>query len=553
MIAQPQLKVTSHIGRDLLASAASFKNEAAVVWEYVVNSLQYVDSGVSPRVQVTVGPGRQGIVIADNGRGMSATDLQHFFRMHGENLDRLAGRSGRGKFGTGKSAAFGIANTLRVDTVRDKKRNVVSLTRDMIKKSSGAEIPVAWEAKDKPVDEPNGTTVSILDINLDRVKQSSIIEYVERHLQAFRASAPAVAIGTHVCSYREPVTAEYFTFEPSPAQRQTLGDVRLNIKVASAPLPQVEQGIAITAGLGNLVAIERAGIDTKEFGNYLFGDIDVLALEKHSSPMEPYDPSRSLQLNPQHPVAAVLLGFIGSKLEEVRVALVRKSKDARKTEQARRLAIEADKIAEILNEDFRKISDRLHEIRAASSRKGAAQANFGTSATDPGVEDWVRGVQLPGVIVKSTPEKSHDPALEPKLGPKPEPPHIQAKGRPDPTGDNAVDSVGGVEGKRRRPQGGFRVEYRNLGKNQERSVYDRTALTILINLEHPLVAAALGDGHVEDTAFRRLSYEIAFSEYAMGLGYEVSQQDPNIPADDLLYEVRSTLNRISTAAVALYR
>jgi hypothetical protein len=39
----------------------------------------------------------------------------------------------------------------------------------------------------------------------------------------------------------------------------------------------------------------------------------------------------------------------------------------------------------------------------------------------------------------------------------------------------------------------------------------------------------------------------------MGLGYEVSQQDPNIPADDLLYEVRSTLNRISTAAVALYR
>ena len=81
----------------------------------------------------------------------------------------------------------------------------------------------------------------------------------------------------------------------------------------------------------------------------------------------------------------------------------------------------------------------------------------------------------------------------------------------------------------------------------------RQALTILINLEHPLVMAALGDGHVEDTTFRRLSYEIAFSEYAMGLGYELSQQDPNMPPDDLLYEVRSTLNRISTAAVALYR
>ena len=45
MNVQPQLKVTSHVGRDLLASAASFKSEAAVVWEYVVNSLQYVDPG----------------------------------------------------------------------------------------------------------------------------------------------------------------------------------------------------------------------------------------------------------------------------------------------------------------------------------------------------------------------------------------------------------------------------------------------------------------------------------------------------------------------------
>ena len=97
------------------------------------------------------------------------------------------------------------------------------------------------------------------------------------------------------------------------------------------------------------------------------------------------------------------------------------------------------------------------------------------------------------------------------------------------------------------------MAYRNLGKGEERSLYDPPTLTILINLDHPLVSAALGDGNIEDTTFRRLSYEIAFSEYAMGLGYEISQQDPNIPADDLLYEVRSTLNCISTSAVALYR
>jgi len=118
-----------------------------------------------------------------------------------------------------------------------------------------------------------------------------------------------------------------------------------------------------------------------------------------------------MQLNPQHPVVAVLLGFVGSKLEEVRASLVRKSKEARKTEQARRLALEAEKIAEILNEDFRKVSERLHEIRAASSRKGSTQARYGAQATDQGTEDWIRGVQVPGVISK------HDRArIDPDFG-----------------------------------------------------------------------------------------------------------------------------------------
>jgi hypothetical protein len=482
---------------------------------------------------------------------MSSKDLAHFFQMHGENLERLAGRTGRGKFGTGKSAAFGIANVLRVDTVCNGKQNIVSLTRQMIENSGGEEIPLQWEVKDKIVDEPDGTTVSILDINLERVKRASIIDYVERHLQAFRAAAPAVAIDDHICNYREPETAETFKFEPVGAQRELLGDVQLVIKVACAPLPQVEQGITVTSGSGNLVAIERAGIEAKEFGNYLFGEIDVPALEKHPSPIEPYDPTRSLQLNPHHPVVAVLLGFVGSKLEEVRASLVRKSKEARKTEQARRLAMEADKIAQILNDDFRKISDRLQEIRAASSRRGSAQAQFGAQATDEGADDWVRGTQTPGFILKPNPEKDND--LTPPKPPRPEPPQVESRGWPDTLGDNAVDPVGGSNGKRRRPRGGFRVEYKHLGKAEERSLYDPPMLTILINLDHALVAAALGDGNVEDTTFRRLSYEIAFSEYAMGLGYEISQQDPNIPADDLLYEVRSTLNRISTAAVALYR
>jgi hypothetical protein len=416
--------------------------------------------------------------------------------------------------------------------------------------SDGEEIPVEWSVKDEPTDEPSGTTISILDINLDRVRRASIIEYIERHLKAFRAKAPDVAIDNHVCTYREPPAAETLEFSPTDGQREVLGDVKLIVKVASAPLPIAEQGVSVTAGMGNLVAIENAGVASKEFGNYIFGEIDVPSLENHPSPIEPYDPTRSLQLNPQHPVVVVLLGFIGAKLEEVRASLVRRSKEARKTEQARRLAAEADKIARILNEDFSKISERLHEIRAASSRKGAAQSQVATRLAGSEPDDWVRGIERPGTLTKRA-QNQNDP--DPMPGPRPDAPQVLPHGRPDPSGDNAVDPVGGADRKRRRPQGGFRVEYKNLGRDNERSIYDPATLTILINLDHLLVAAALGEGSVEDATFRRLSYEIAFSEYAMGLGYEVSQQDPNMAPDDLLYEVRSTLNRISTAAVALYR
>src|SRR3990172_2116241 len=125
----PALKVTSHVGRDLLQSAQLFRHEHSVVWEYVSNGLQYKDPGTKPTVVVKVDPKAHKIQISDNGRGMLIDGLKHYFQMHGENQDRKQGRPGRGLFGTGKSAAFGIANLLRVTTTRNGKRSCVELTR----------------------------------------------------------------------------------------------------------------------------------------------------------------------------------------------------------------------------------------------------------------------------------------------------------------------------------------------------------------------------------------------------------------------------------------
>src|SRR5438046_9364673 len=106
----------------------------------------------------------------------------------------------------------------------------------MIDSSNGREIPVNWIIKDEITDDPNGTCISILNLNIERVRRASIIDYIERHLQAFRAKSPDVAIDDHICVYREPATSETDTFEPTASKCGGLGDVQRTLKASWVPL-----------------------------------------------------------------------------------------------------------------------------------------------------------------------------------------------------------------------------------------------------------------------------------------------------------------------------
>ncbi|MEN6480049.1 MAG: ATP-binding protein, partial [Anaerolineales bacterium] len=136
-----QIRVETHVARDFLQNAAYFNTIPKIVWEYVSNSLDAARDDRPVTVHVDISSNR--ICIADNGRGMSREELVHFFQMHGETTARQQGRYVRGRFGTGKCAAFGLASCLRIDTVQGERRNTVTLSRaDIESARSGSPFPV---------------------------------------------------------------------------------------------------------------------------------------------------------------------------------------------------------------------------------------------------------------------------------------------------------------------------------------------------------------------------------------------------------------------------
>ncbi len=453
-------------------------------------------------------------------------------------------REGRETPAPSRSCGIGIARKLEVRTVRQGRCNVVELERRDIERSGGAEIPVRWIERETPTKERNGTVVTISKLLVPRISQELVVRYVERQLPFFRQD-PVVIVNGHRCQARRPQAVKERRFEPTDEQREVLGDVTLEVGVAAAPLDEGLYGVAVTTASGALVAVESAGVEKKEFGTYLFGEVECPALEDERYELAPYDATRSLRLNPQHPVAAVLIGFIGASLEQVREELAEEFRHRRDEREFKELQRQADRIARILNEDLAEVRERFAELAALRRRGNVSRAGAQPAGED--AEGFAEGGEEPGILDEAEPPREAEAAGEGR-----EPPDIARRGEQDPAGSDRVGPRGG-EGGRRRARGGLRVEYRNLGEDEERGRYDSADKVVLINLDHPMVAAARDALGIDDPGFLRLSYEVAFTTYALGLARELLAKDPELTGDDVLFEVRDTLRRVTRRAAALYR
>lgn len=543
------LEVRSHVSRDLLQNAAMFKNERLVAWEYVSNGLDYVDPRISPIVRVRLDARQKRITVEDNGRGMDWAGLENFFVMHGENVDRKAGRPGRGRFGTGKSAAFGIGDTLRITSTRNGKRSRVELTRgDLVSMDGGQPVPVKVLEREGKTEAQNGTTIEIEGIHLRSLDQAGVVAYIERHLAHWPKNV-TVFVNNHECEFTEPPIERIETFHPAGDEMAVLGDVELTVKVSKSPLGEDLRGIAIFAdGVWHeTTLLSSRGKDMAEF---IFGEIDVKKLDTDASTPAAFDASRSMRLNPDNPLVSAVFAFVGPRIEEVRKALVESQREQRSTEQSKRLQREASKIEEIINQDFEAFRKRLQKVKAAAAKAGfdSSDEQAPDQEDQDGDDDFLFGGEESATVVG---DGEGGPSGEGERGEGGEPRRLNPIVTPNPDGK----TTGHHEkrgGDRPRNRGGFQIEFDQQGEASARATYQREKRTIYVNLDHPQIGMALKGHGVEDPVFRRLAYEVAFSEYAIALAMELDHREEFLDPQDAIVEIRLTINRIALAAAPLY-
>jgi hypothetical protein len=538
--------VTSHVARDFLQNAAYFNTLPKVVWEYVSNSLDNAKDDVPITVSVDLLPTRpKTLQIADNGTGMSRQDLVRFFQMHGENVQRKKGKRVRGRFGTGKSAAFGIASTITIDTVHDGIRNVVRLTREAIESAShGSSFPVeelVINEKVNALDREDGTIVQITNFISLRFNFEQTITYIERHLGRYKIRA-TVIINGHNCKFREPASVRTFTILPPPEVAARIGEIELLIKVAPTPLDKDFNGIDILSyGIWHETTL--AGVENKELANRIFGEIEVPKLEDYGGPVPTFDNTRNNQLNRSNPLVIVLLGWIAAEIEKIRRILVEEERERKRSEQFKRLEERAKEIESILNDDFIDILNQYELARRVSARKSSkistSLGSDGEILPGEGNDDskWQEAGHPHGNGKKGDqpPDEGETPRRD---GPS------LIEGRQSGSPKDVAESDQKTSDKKRR--GIFTIEWTEGSPEENRSEYKKDTRTIYINLNHPQVSSALSatGGLVEARQFKEIVYEIAVVEYALAVQYERAETE-EVDPHDALFEVGFIINRVS--------
>ena len=513
-MSQDNLYFKTNTAKSILDGAHLFKHTHLVIWEYVTNEIDsLIDSSIKRKPIIHVNFDKDKITISGNGTGMDHEALQSFFTMHGENQARKKGRRVRGKNGTGKSAAFAIANKFDMSTTKNKKNFSIQLTKRELEKhkKKGEDIALKDYISNyaKKTNELDGTKIEISELFVKSNKKETI-DYIEKHIGSYGKEAE-VWVDQHLCQYKEPISVKTYKFNTEKTHPE-LGNIDLIIKVAAEPLEKDKIGIRINS---NSVLMEETlcGSEGREMSEFIFGEIDCPQLD-YDSKVANSTVARDMSLSASSPLVKSLYSFIGPKVEEVRKIIVENNKQEKQSEEAKKLQKIADVAAEKINNHFEQYKDkiRMQVNRISNGKVGIAKA-FNSEIENQNGSLTV-GDELDAIInndykalngsgkKNSKSNKKNNSNIEEKKDENKRAKRVNGNGK--------NKSSGGSR---------FLVEYRKNDADNPRAKFDRDNNIVYINLDHPYIAEIRKESKDNDLLFKKITYDIAFTEYAFGLSY----------------------------------
>jgi Histidine kinase-, DNA gyrase B-, and HSP90-like ATPase len=533
-------EMESNVARDVLSTASSFGSLPKVIAEYVTNSIDARVNGHQVSVSITKRRygGATRVIITDDASGMDEEDLRRFFYMHAENEARRRGRRTRGRFGTGKAAAFGIGTSLQVETRRDGRHWIVRLEKNELEAAvTENRKPQPGVLVDgEPTTEGNGTSIIIEGIGR-QVDERRIADELRKRLGRQLDVHTVTLFNSRVVTVEPRAAREWAPFRSAghPVAAVIGDDVVCEIKASSTTVDDAIRGVVVTANDFPVAQIEGAG----DHGARIFGHCEVPALEADDSTPGPYTDARDLTLNEDNPTAGPLAAWIRECLATAIAELAAEERERRRRARDDALRNAASKMEAVLNRHYQ------GEFRRTRSRAG----DLGTQITDVTID-------ADGELVQPNPDGVAGYTVEPgQRGDGGEPPtetepteREDSRSHPlehDPLGEGRGDSATTEEDRpRRRRSGGFKIDWENAGVEAPRSKYIESELTILINLDHPQVAAAYSAGDASPL-FRMLVFEAAAQEYCYATAYQQLEDDQMMDASDILQYVRTTIDLLT--------
>ena len=546
----PTLVLRSDVSNDLRQNADQIGSVSKALTEFVWNSVQYQPESQTAEVAVVIIRNRAGIIeeasIEDNGRGMSQVDLQIFFTMHADNRDRLIGKVGRGRFGTGaKAAAMAIADEMVVDTVKNGQRTVATLRRDSLTPGS-AEIPIPSDTES--TESPNGTRVILRRFRVKRFKEEAARSYLQRALGRALITHKVTWNG-EALTYTEPPHRTEWMIEPPEEYVSQIGNVQLCIRLSENWLSDLDRGITISANEVTLECNFLGDHFTSPYANRIYGNIDVPFLELADEEDRPaYTADRTMVLNRENLRVNALLSWLNDSTGDIVKALEAEEKSRQDRVRLEQLRMTAKTIEEALNRRLQRAFENME--RKINLKSSAIPSPLGLDVQNADLATTIK--VTPGenghneFVRDDTSElrwrnlgegergdmfvRENLPIIENvgvgNRGESEE--ENEAEGIQDSQGNKGASYRDTKQGRHRKlqPKGSFRVIPKAMGKDAPRAYYAAAYMTIYVNTDHPQIAAA---GNEASAGFKILLAECAASEFALALtSMRIENGDPDV-------------------------